>query len=54
MIPGSYTAKVQETESGEMFIELPPELLESLGWKEGDEMEWIELPLGGWAISKAE
>jgi len=36
----TYRATVQEDEEGNAFIELPPELLNSLGWIEGDELVW--------------
>lgn len=35
-----YTVEVQELPDGEQFIELPDEMLKSLDWKEGDEIEW--------------
>ena len=35
-----YTAEVVEIcENGDAIIELPPELCEQLGWKEGDTLE---------------
>ena len=34
--------KVQESPNGELFIELPQNLLDKLGWKIGDEVEWKE------------
>jgi bifunctional DNA-binding transcriptional regulator/antitoxin component of YhaV-PrlF toxin-antitoxin module len=33
--------KIQETEDGEPFIEIPEEILEELQWQEGDQIEWI-------------
>ena len=41
----TYRATVQEDAEGNAFIELPPELLNSLGWIEGDELEWDETEL---------
>ena len=35
-----YRGTVQEDKEGNLCIELPPELLNSLGWIEGDELEW--------------
>jgi hypothetical protein len=35
-----FTVEVQELSSGDQFIELPDEILKSLNWKEGDEIEW--------------
>ena len=37
-----YATKVQETPSGELFIELPQELIDQLGWETGDDIEWDE------------
>tara|TARA_Y100000310_G_scaffold217292_1_gene218357 strand:+ start:2643 stop:2825 length:183 start_codon:yes stop_codon:yes gene_type:complete len=41
----TYRATVQEDKEGNLFIELPPEILNSLGWIEGDELEWDETEL---------
>ena len=41
----TYKVTVQEDEEGNAFIELPPELLNSLGWKEDDELVWDETEL---------
>jgi len=32
---------VKENEDGELYIELPPELLEKMGWDEGTNMVFI-------------
>ena len=37
-----YVTKVQETPSGELFVELPQKLIDQLGWVPGDEVEWEE------------
>ena len=42
----TYKVTVQEDAEGNAFIELPPELLNSLGWIEGDELVWEETELG--------
>jgi bifunctional DNA-binding transcriptional regulator/antitoxin component of YhaV-PrlF toxin-antitoxin module len=36
----SYILEVQEDENGEPFIILPEEVLEDLGWQEGDVLDW--------------
>jgi bifunctional DNA-binding transcriptional regulator/antitoxin component of YhaV-PrlF toxin-antitoxin module len=36
----SYVVEVQESENGELFIEFPDELIDELGWKEGDILNW--------------
>jgi bifunctional DNA-binding transcriptional regulator/antitoxin component of YhaV-PrlF toxin-antitoxin module len=35
-----YTLEIQEDESGELFLQLPNELADELGWEEGDILEW--------------
>jgi bifunctional DNA-binding transcriptional regulator/antitoxin component of YhaV-PrlF toxin-antitoxin module len=49
----SWEVTVQENaETGEYFLQLPPELLELQNWKEGDELEWTEGKNGSWFVSK--
>ena len=36
----SYIIEVQEDQDGELFIELPEEIIEELGWQEGDILSW--------------
>ncbi len=36
----TYTVTVQEDAEGNAFIELPPELLSQLDWKEDDDLVW--------------
>jgi bifunctional DNA-binding transcriptional regulator/antitoxin component of YhaV-PrlF toxin-antitoxin module len=47
----SYVLEIQEDENGEQFIILPEEVLESLGWEEGDVLDW-KLKGEGIIISK--
>ena len=35
------TVVVQEDENGELYIELPPDLIEQLGWDENTEVLWV-------------
>jgi bifunctional DNA-binding transcriptional regulator/antitoxin component of YhaV-PrlF toxin-antitoxin module len=35
-----YVLEVQEDNDGEAFIVLPDELIEHLGWQEGDILDW--------------
>ena len=37
-----YVTKVQETPSGELFVELPQKLIDQLSWEVGDDVEWEE------------
>jgi hypothetical protein len=36
----NYIIEVQENEEGDCFIELPEDLVEELGWLEGDVLSW--------------
>jgi hypothetical protein len=49
-----WTLEVQESPTGDQFIEFPPEALEEVGWKEGDEIEWTDLGNGSWSLKKKE
>lgn len=51
----SSTLEIQEDPvTGEQYIELPQRLLIQLGWKEGDDLEWVELEDGSWSVKKVE
>jgi bifunctional DNA-binding transcriptional regulator/antitoxin component of YhaV-PrlF toxin-antitoxin module len=36
----SYILEIQEDENGDPFIQLPDEVIEDLGWQEGDILNW--------------
>jgi len=36
----SYILEVQEDDSGDLFIVFPDEVIEDLGWYEGDILNW--------------
>jgi bifunctional DNA-binding transcriptional regulator/antitoxin component of YhaV-PrlF toxin-antitoxin module len=36
----SYILEVQEDENGDQYITLPDEVIEDLGWQEGDLLNW--------------
>ena len=36
----SYILEVQEDENGDQYIVLPDEVIEDLGWQEGDVLNW--------------
>ena len=40
----SWRVTVKENDDGELYIILPDDLLTSLGWKEGDDLQWSILP----------
>lgn len=44
----------EDPDTGELFVEFPQRLLQQLGWKEGDDLEWVEMPDGSWSIKKVE
>lgn len=48
----SFTLEVQKNEQDELFIELPPELIENLGWTTGDDVRWEETKDGGFRLKK--
>jgi bifunctional DNA-binding transcriptional regulator/antitoxin component of YhaV-PrlF toxin-antitoxin module len=48
-----YTLQVQEDSEGQLYFEFPEEVMQELGWSEGDELLWEETD-GGWIIKKDE
>ena len=49
----SWILEVQENgKTKELFIEFPPGALDQVGWNEGDDLIWEELPNGDWSIRK--
>lgn len=36
----SYILEVEEDENGELYITFPDEIIEDLGWQEGDILNW--------------
>ena len=45
---------VQADSSGELFLEFPDDLLDTMNWKPGDTIIWTELPNGnGYNVEKA-
>ena len=49
-----WTITLEEADdgSGDLIMPLPPELLESAGWKEGDVLDWTDNKDGSWSLSK--
>ena len=43
--------KLQETDDGELFFNIPDDVLEKLGWEEGDEIKFVEQD-GGFLLKK--
>lgn len=49
----TYTVTVQEdSQSKDLFFELPSELMKGLGWKTGDDLKWNETDNGGFRLTK--
>ena len=49
----TYSVTVQtDQETEDLFFELPPELMEGLGWKTGDDLKWDETDNGGFRLTK--
>jgi bifunctional DNA-binding transcriptional regulator/antitoxin component of YhaV-PrlF toxin-antitoxin module len=46
-----YIIEVQENDQGDLFIEFPDELIDELGWQEGDVLNW-DLKGTGIVLSK--
>lgn len=47
-----YQVEVQKNEQDELFVELPSELMTSLGWNTGDDVKWEETDDGGFRLKK--
>lgn len=54
MNPKQWKASVKETDSGELVLTIPNELMVLQGWCEGDTLEWIDNSDGSWTLQKAE
>jgi len=35
-----YIIEIQEADNGDLFIELPDDLIDTLGWRVGDVLDW--------------
>lgn len=48
-----YILTVQEdSHSGELYLELPLEVIDQVGWCEDDILEWFDNGNGSWTIEK--
>lgn len=52
----SWTITLEEADdsSGDLVMPLPQDLLDGVGWKEGDTLEWIDNNNGSWSLKKVE
>jgi hypothetical protein len=42
----------EDPETGELILPIPKQLMEEMGWKEGDELSFDQDDQGRWVISK--
>jgi len=42
----------EDKESGDLILPIPPELLEKMGWREGDTLDWNQDKKGNWILKK--
>lgn len=42
----------EDPETGDLLLPIPQELLDKMGWQEGDEIEWKVDTQGRWVLSK--
>lgn len=56
MANNSWTLTTEEDpdDSESLLLTLPPDLLESAGWKTGDTLNWKDNGDGSWSLSKKE
>lgn len=48
-----YTVTLEEDpQTGDLILPFPPEMLEELGWKEGDVLQWVAQEDGSYMIVK--
>lgn len=50
----TYTTKLFPDEDGELLMEIPPEVIQELGWGLGDLLEWIDNKDGTFTLRKPE
>jgi hypothetical protein len=51
----SWTLNIEEDpESGDAILTFPPDLLEQVGWKEGDTLNWVNQQNGSWLLKKVD
>lgn len=50
--PKSWTANVQEDADGDCYIVFPEDLMERIGWQEGDNINWSDNGDGSFTLTK--
>ena len=49
-----HTLEIQETPEGELFIEFPDDVINAVGWVEGDTINWDAKEDGSYLLTKVE
>ena len=50
-----YTVTIEEdSETGDLMLPIPTELLNQMGWDDGDILLWNEMPNGSYSLKKKE
>ena len=44
----------EDPETGDAILPLPQDMLDEVGWKSGDNLNWIDRGDGSWEIRKVE
>ena len=53
MTPKTWTVILEEDpETGDLILPFTNEMLEDVGWREGDVLEWIDNKDGTWSLVK--
>lgn len=42
----------EDTDTGDLIMPIPQEVLDLQGWSEGDTLEWIDQSNGSWQLQK--
>lgn len=50
----SWIVSLEEDENGDLILPLNDDILEGVGWKTGDTIEWIDNKDGSWTMRKKE
>ncbi len=48
----TWSLEVQKLEDGDQYIEFPKELMDEVGWEDGDILEWTPNDDGSWTLKK--
>jgi hypothetical protein len=52
--PSHWTVELQEADDGtdDLVMPLPEDLLQQMGWQEGDTLVWAQVDNGRWSLTK--